>query len=128
MRALILSAVFAIACAPSTDASTDASADAADTSDTTAAGPATLGAACELVARAACVRRLTCNLTFTDEDLCTERAVETCCEDGDACDDAIPEDDRSDWTTCADAVETADCETFDQAPPDACDGLEDALP
>jgi len=89
-----------------------------------AAGTATdLGQACEQVARAGCMRSLTCNLTFTDPDLCADNAVHTCCESDGVCGERLDRDQAARWATCATDLEAQPCDQVQAGPPASCASL-----
>ncbi len=82
---------------------------------------------CESIGRAFCDRSLTCNLTFTDRELCTERFVVTCCEDNNNCGQELSPDETTQYNQCSTAVQNAQCEGFPNPIPAVCDGLESGI-
>lgn len=81
----------------------------------------TAGESCTRVAAAGCDQALTCNLTFTNRDLCIDNAVNNCCGAG-GCDEAQDADEGSNWATCADDISAQPCEQAG-TPPASCVGL-----
>lgn len=86
---------------------------------------ATLGEACEAYGRAACVRALECNQTFTDEDLCVSAFVRRCCGDGDTCPRPLEVDEGRAYATCTQDTRQAACAPRGemQPLPESCQSL-----
>lgn len=84
------------------------------------------GAACQTAAYAKCERTLTCNLTFTDTDLCAELLVRQCCEDADTCGDTLSAQMAAQFDACTAALRVQACEDAAMTPA-ACMGLSAGL-
>ena len=84
------------------------------------------GAACQAAADAKCERTLTCNLTFTDPDLCADLIVRQCCETSGTCDDTLSADMSAQFDACTSALRVQACEDAAMAPA-ACMGLSAGL-
>lgn len=86
------------------------------TSEDSGAGVQTRGEGCELAGRAQCMRALTCNLTFTDLELCTSGAVDACCADAGTCEQTTDDATAQRWLACTQALENQACEDVGTAP------------
>lgn len=84
------------------------------------------GAACQTAAYAKCERTLTCNLTFTDTDLCADLLVQQCCENSESCDDTLSADMATQFAQCTSALRVQVCEDAAMTPA-ACMGLSAGL-
>ncbi len=124
MRALCLLALATFA-GCGTDGFAGGDGGAGDGGPTLGTPPATLGEACDAYGRAACVRALECNQTFTDEDLCVSAFVRRCCGDDDTCPRPLEVDEGRAYSTCTQDTRRADCaprgET--QPLPESCQAL-----
>jgi hypothetical protein len=79
--------------------------------------------ACQALGVATCDRALTCNLTFTDRDLCIHTFVSSCCESAGTCGEKLAADEAEHYAKCTSDVDSAQCAGFGSPPPPSCDGL-----
>ncbi|MGK0359060.1 MAG: hypothetical protein ACI9U2_001356 [Bradymonadia bacterium] len=92
----------------------------------TAADGSNRGAACQTAAYAKCERPLTCNLAFTDTDLCADLLVRQCCANSETCDDTLSADMATQFAQCTSALRVQVCEDAASTPA-ACMGLSAGL-